>query len=101
MVQAAEREREKEKETEAETDGEWKSVTEITEVPDCPTDDVSGLAPIVFHAVYCASKAAVACMSETLRMELKLLGISVSTIIPSGYRTGKWTERFWLSVSPP
>ncbi|KAK7106660.1 retinol dehydrogenase 7-like [Littorina saxatilis] len=48
----------------------------------------TGLAPVPFHMAYCASKAAVACMSESLRLELSLLDIKVSTIIPSGYRTG-------------
>ena len=39
--------------------------------------------------VYCASKAALGIMSEVWRYELKMWDIKVSTIIPSGYKTGK------------
>ena len=60
--------------------------------------DVSGVAPVPFYAAYCASKAAVAFMTEALRVELGFLGIRVSTIIPSGYRTGKWTKGFWRYI---
>nr|KAG5702013.1 hypothetical protein BaRGS_015748 [Batillaria attramentaria] len=65
-----------------------------------------GLAPAPFYAAYCASKAAVAAFTETLRAELKHWGIGVSTIIPSGYRTGimnydKQTtgDRWWEAAS--
>uniref|UniRef100_A0A0B7B0L5 11-beta-hydroxysteroid dehydrogenase type 2 n=1 Tax=Arion vulgaris TaxID=1028688 RepID=A0A0B7B0L5_9EUPU len=47
-----------------------------------------GLAPSSLLGIYGASKAAVALLNETWRYELKPLGISVSTIIPSGFRTG-------------
>ena len=48
-----------------------------------------GLAPVKLMGIYCSSKSALAMMSETLRYELKDWGISVSTVVPSGYRTGK------------
>lgn len=38
--------------------------------------------------VYCASKAALASMTEVWRYELQAWGINVSMIIPSGYKTG-------------
>ena len=64
----------------------------------CSVGDISGIAPVPFYAAYCASKAAVAFMSEVLRVELGFLGIRVSTIIPSGYRTGKWTKGLWVYI---
>ncbi|BFZ14161.1 hypothetical protein BsWGS_17200 [Bradybaena similaris] len=47
-----------------------------------------GLAPSALLGIYGASKAAAALLSETWRHELKPMGISVSTIIPSGFKTG-------------
>lgn len=38
---------------------------------------------------YCASKSALATMSEVWRYELRMWKIKVCTIIPSGYKTGK------------
>ncbi|KAH9504254.1 Retinol dehydrogenase 7, partial [Bulinus truncatus] len=47
-----------------------------------------GLAPSALMGIYGASKAAVALVSETWRYEHRQFGIHVSTIIPSGYKTG-------------
>ncbi|XP_062616817.1 retinol dehydrogenase 7-like, partial [Saccostrea cucullata] len=47
-----------------------------------------GLAPVPLLGVYCASKSALVTMSEVWRYELKMWGIKVATIIPSGYKTG-------------
>jgi len=43
---------------------------------------VSGVMPTPFAGAYCASKAAVNAMSDSLRMELKPLGIEVVTVQP-------------------
>ena len=50
---------------------------------------IAGLAPVAHMAVYCASKSALATLSESMRYELKPWGVHVSTIVPSGYRTGR------------
>ncbi|XP_059140509.1 retinol dehydrogenase 7-like [Physella acuta] len=47
-----------------------------------------GLAPSALMGVYAASKASVAMLTETWRYEHKPMGIDVSTIIPSGFKTG-------------
>lgn len=47
-----------------------------------------GLAPIPFAVAYAASKAAVASLTESLRMELRYFNIHAATIVPSGYKTG-------------
>ncbi|CAL1544397.1 unnamed protein product [Lymnaea stagnalis] len=47
-----------------------------------------GLAPSALMGIYAASKAAVAILTETWRYEYKKMGIHVSTIIPSGFKTG-------------
>ncbi|XP_045207545.2 estradiol 17-beta-dehydrogenase 2-like [Mercenaria mercenaria] len=66
----------------------------------------AGLAPIPHMGVYCASKAALATFSESLRYELEQWGVKVSTIVPSGYKTGilaydktAAAERWWKSAS--
>ena len=48
----------------------------------------SGLAPASQMGIYAASKAAVAMLTETWRYEFRPMGIDVSMIVPSGYRTG-------------
>lgn len=67
----------------------------------------AGLAPVPHMGVYCASKAALATFSESLRYELEQWGVKVSTVVPSGYKTGilaydktAATERWWKSASP-
>ncbi|KAL8577809.1 hypothetical protein ACOMHN_054559 [Nucella lapillus] len=67
----------------------------------------AGLVPVPFHAAYCASKAAVVTLTESLRLELKPFGVHVSTIIPSGYRTGimhnnsqATGDRWWNQADP-
>ncbi|KAL5020170.1 hypothetical protein ScPMuIL_003062 [Solemya velum] len=66
----------------------------------------AGLAPVPEMGVYCASKAALATMTEVWRYELQKWGIKVATIIPSGYKTGilaydkqATAERWWRSAS--
>ncbi|XP_052285312.1 11-beta-hydroxysteroid dehydrogenase type 2-like isoform X2 [Dreissena polymorpha] len=65
------------------------------------------LVPVAHMGVYCASKAALAILTESLRYEQKLWGVHVSTIVPSGYRTGilaydkqSTAERWWKVASP-
>ncbi|RUS90181.1 hypothetical protein EGW08_002060, partial [Elysia chlorotica] len=67
----------------------------------------AGLAPAAQIGPYVASKAAVAQLGETWRYELRRLGISVSTIIPSGFKTGilvydreAAANRWWREASP-
>lgn len=48
---------------------------------------ISGVAPTPFASPYCASKAAVTAMSDSLRMELRPFGISVVTVQPGGIRS--------------
>ncbi|XP_005104381.2 retinol dehydrogenase 5 [Aplysia californica] len=66
-----------------------------------------GLAPASQMGVYAASKAAVAMLTETWRYELRPMGIYVSMIVPSGFRTGimaydmeRVAERWWSEASP-
>ncbi|XP_021344451.1 estradiol 17-beta-dehydrogenase 2-like, partial [Mizuhopecten yessoensis] len=66
----------------------------------------AGLVPVPLMGVYCASKAALASMSEVWRFELQRWGIKVATIIPSGYKTGimaydkaAMAERWWSKAS--
>jgi short-subunit dehydrogenase len=48
---------------------------------------VSGVMPTPFAGAYCASKAAVNAMSDSLRMELAPLGIEVITVQPGGIQS--------------
>ncbi len=48
---------------------------------------ISGVAPTPFASPYCSSKAAVNALSDSLRMELAPLGISVVTVQPGGIRS--------------
>jgi short-subunit dehydrogenase len=48
---------------------------------------VSGVLPTPFAGAYCASKAAVNAMSDSLRMELAPLGIEVVTVQPGGIQS--------------
>lgn len=48
---------------------------------------VSGVMPTPFAGPYCASKAAVNALSDSLRMELAPLGIEVVTVQPGGIRS--------------
>lgn len=48
---------------------------------------ISGIAPTPFASPYCASKAAVNAMSDSLRMELRPFGISVVTVQPGGIQS--------------
>ena len=48
---------------------------------------VSGVLPTPFAGAYCASKAAVNAMSDSLRMELAPFGIDVITVQPGGIRS--------------
>ncbi|WAR05543.1 DHB2-like protein [Mya arenaria] len=65
------------------------------------------LAPVPHMGVYCASKAALAMFTESLRFEQKVWGVHVSTVVPSGYRTGimaydkdTTAKRWWKEASP-
>lgn len=49
---------------------------------------VSGVMPTPFAGPYCASKAAFNALSDSLRMELKPLGVRVVTVQPGGIRSG-------------
>ncbi|XP_033758542.1 estradiol 17-beta-dehydrogenase 2-like [Pecten maximus] len=66
----------------------------------------AGLVPVPLMGVYCASKAALATMSEVWRYELQRWGIKVATVIPSGYKTGilaydkaAVADRWWSKAS--
>ena len=48
---------------------------------------ISGVAPTPFASPYCASKAAVNALSDSLRMELQPWGIAVVTVQPGGIRS--------------
>jgi short-subunit dehydrogenase len=48
---------------------------------------VSGVMPTPFSAAYCATKAAVHALSDSLRVELAPFGISVITVQPGGIRS--------------
>lgn len=49
---------------------------------------VSGVMPTPFAGAYCASKAALNALSDSLRMELAPLGIQVTTVQPGGIQSG-------------
>lgn len=66
----------------------------------------AGLVPVPLMGVYCASKAALATMSEVWRFELHRWGIKVATVIPSGYKTNIMAydkaavaDRWWEKAS--
>ncbi|GFO11056.1 estradiol 17-beta-dehydrogenase 2 [Plakobranchus ocellatus] len=66
-----------------------------------------GIAPTCQMGAYVVSKAAVAQLGETWRQELRKMGVSVSTIVPSGFRTGilmydkeAAANRWWQAASP-
>jgi short-subunit dehydrogenase len=48
---------------------------------------ISGVAPTPFASPYCASKAALNAMSDSLRMELSPFGVSVVTVQPGGIQS--------------
>jgi short-subunit dehydrogenase len=48
---------------------------------------ISGVAPTPFASPYCASKAAVNALSDSLRMELRPFGVAVVTVQPGGIRS--------------
>lgn len=49
---------------------------------------VSGILPTPFAGAYCASKAALTAISDSLRMELAPLGVRVVTVQPGGIASG-------------
>ena len=66
---------------------------------------MSGKLPVPLLAPYSASKHAVACFAAALRMEVKMLGVDVVTILPSFHRTplltnrGAMLDRVWAQAS--
>ncbi|GAB1602941.1 estradiol 17-beta-dehydrogenase 2-like [Argonauta hians] len=65
----------------------------------------AGLAPVALMGAYCCSKSALFMLSEVLRAENERWGIKVSTIVPSGYKTGiiaydkeKMAEKWWAEA---
>ena len=52
------------------------------------TSELAPIAPMPFTGVYAVTKAALEKYAESLRMELQLLGISVSVIRPGAVKTG-------------
>lgn len=61
------------------------------------TSSIAGLIPFPFQALYCATKYAVAGMSESLRLELADEGIHFSIICPGNVATAIFGE----GVKPP
>ncbi|XP_029636981.1 estradiol 17-beta-dehydrogenase 2-like [Octopus sinensis] len=62
----------------------------------------AGLAPVALMGAYCCSKSALLMLSEVLRAENERWGVKVSTIVPSGYKTGiisydkvKMAQKWW------
>ncbi|XP_014784328.1 estradiol 17-beta-dehydrogenase 2 [Octopus bimaculoides] len=65
----------------------------------------AGLAPVALMGAYCCSKSALFMLSEVLRAENERWGVKVSTIVPSGYKTGiiaydkiKMAEKWWAEA---
>ncbi len=54
---------------------------------------LAGLIPLPFMGAYCASKHALEAYSESLRHELKPLGIAVSLVEPGFFKTGIATRK--------
>lgn len=53
---------------------------------------LSGLLAVPFLGPYCASKAAVESLSDSMRRELQPLGVHVTVIQPGATRTSMWTK---------
>ena len=67
---------------------------------------IAGRSALPYSSPYCASKFAVEGLTDSLRMELKQWGISVSIVEPGGVRTPIWNKTLAettesLSAAPP
>jgi NAD(P)-dependent dehydrogenase (short-subunit alcohol dehydrogenase family) len=60
---------------------------------------IGGLITIPFQGFYCASKYALVALTESLRMEVKPLGIQVSLIEPGDFKTGLTANRVFAAAS--
>lgn len=61
---------------------------------------LSGLLAIPFLGPYCASKAAVESLCDTMRRELQPLGVDVIAIQPGATRTSMWSKVEKIDLSP-
>ncbi len=61
---------------------------------------LSGLLAVPFLGPYCASKAAVESLCDTMRRELQPLGVDVIAIQPGATRTSMWSKAKEIDLSP-
>ncbi|PMD32221.1 short-chain dehydrogenase/reductase [Hyaloscypha variabilis F] len=66
----------------------------LVEVKGCVVNNasVSGVLPMAFQSLYCASKAALILAGETLRLELAPLGVRTLTLMTSGTKSSFWVD---------
>ena len=55
------------------------------------TSEVANLKPYPFNGMYCMTKTALECYTDTLRLELQLIGIKVINIKPGPFKTNMLT----------
>ncbi len=61
---------------------------------------LSGLLAVPFLGPYCASKAAIESLSDSMRRELHPLGVDVVVVQPGATRTGMWNKAEKIDLAP-
>ncbi|MEM1199261.1 MAG: SDR family oxidoreductase [Pseudomonadota bacterium] len=61
---------------------------------------LSGLLAVPFLGPYCASKAAIESLSDSMRRELRPLGVDVVAIQPGATRTRMWSKAEEIDLAP-